>query len=77
MISAPASAAVWIASSVSSTYMNSPIAVPFSSFGVLREPCGNGSESMTTVSPIRSWQWAIDPSGPSMMPSSVAPNARL
>ena len=74
---APASAAVWIASSTSSTYMKSPIELPPSSFGDLVVNCGNASASMTTESPISSSQWAIVPPGPSIRERSFAPKARL
>jgi hypothetical protein len=56
--------------------MKTPTLVPPSSFGGFVTNWGNGSESITTESPISSSACAILPSGPCMRPRSFAPNAR-
>jgi hypothetical protein len=53
VIVAPASAAVWSASSTSSTYMNSPHVVAPISLGGLVANCGNGNERFSETSPDR------------------------
>ena len=74
---APASSAFWMVASTSSEYMKTPLAEPPSSVGGLSVEPGNGSESMTSESPISISACPIFPPGASIRIRSFAPNARL
>ena len=73
---APASTARRTAASTSSTNRKTSTVVPPRVVGAFASKIGRSSHSRTTVSPILTSAWARRPSGVSIRPSSVAPNAR-